>query len=238
MFAAAASAVSSLVTVRQPGASLLPHIDDLRSVSVTVAVAVAETGGCGGLGRSQVRRHRSTGAGRDVAAGVSPDPGVLRNSERMTRPPWWSRPHCTREPANPAAASDRHCRLRPPAGNRRSVSPAVSDSGERRSRGVARHGARPARPVCLRSARAGFSTSTKTASGNLIRLFRHEDIPVTVGLVVDHSGSMRPKLADVTAAARTFVQSSNPEDEMFVVNFNENVTLGLPGTTPVHQSLR
>jgi malate dehydrogenase (oxaloacetate-decarboxylating) len=42
MFAAAASAVSSLVTVRQPGASLLPHIDDLRSVSVTVAAAVAE----------------------------------------------------------------------------------------------------------------------------------------------------------------------------------------------------
>lgn len=43
MFAAAASAVSSLVTVRQPGSSLLPHIDDLRSVSMTVAVAVAET---------------------------------------------------------------------------------------------------------------------------------------------------------------------------------------------------
>jgi malate dehydrogenase (oxaloacetate-decarboxylating) len=42
MFVAAASAVSSLVTVRQPGASLLPHIDDLRSVSATVAVAVAE----------------------------------------------------------------------------------------------------------------------------------------------------------------------------------------------------
>jgi Ca-activated chloride channel family protein len=63
-----------------------------------------------------------------------------------------------------------------------------------------------------------------------IRLFRHEDIPVTVGLVVDHSGSMRPKLAEVTAAARTFVQSSNPEDQMFVVNFNEKVTLGLPDT--------
>ena len=42
MFAAAASAVSSLVTVRQPGASLLPQVDDLRSVSATVAVAVAE----------------------------------------------------------------------------------------------------------------------------------------------------------------------------------------------------
>jgi VWFA-related protein len=61
-----------------------------------------------------------------------------------------------------------------------------------------------------------------------IRLFRDEDLPVTVGLVVDHSGSMRPKLPDVIAAARTFVQFSSPEDEMFVVNFNENVGLGLP----------
>jgi VWFA-related protein len=61
-----------------------------------------------------------------------------------------------------------------------------------------------------------------------IRLFRHEDIPVTVGLVVDHSGSMRLKLAEVAVAARTFAESRNPEDQMFVVNFNENVTLGLP----------
>jgi VWFA-related protein len=62
-----------------------------------------------------------------------------------------------------------------------------------------------------------------------IRVFRNEDIPVTVGLVVDHSTTMRPKLAEVAAAARTFVRSSNPEDEMFVVNFNETVSLGLPG---------
>jgi malate dehydrogenase (oxaloacetate-decarboxylating) len=41
MLLAAASAVSSLVTVRQPGASLLPQIDDLRSVSLTLTVAVA-----------------------------------------------------------------------------------------------------------------------------------------------------------------------------------------------------
>ena len=61
-----------------------------------------------------------------------------------------------------------------------------------------------------------------------IRLFQHEDTPVTVGLVVDHSGSMGPKIAEVIVAARSFVQSSNPEDQMFVVNFNENVKLGLP----------
>ncbi len=61
-----------------------------------------------------------------------------------------------------------------------------------------------------------------------LRLFQHEDVPVTVGLVIDHSGSMRPKIADVVAAGRAFVQSSNPQDQMFVVNFNEKVTFGLP----------
>lgn len=62
----------------------------------------------------------------------------------------------------------------------------------------------------------------------VIRLFRHEDTPVAVGLVVDHSGSMGRKLSDVISAARTFARSSNPEDRMFVINFNEKVTLGLP----------
>jgi malate dehydrogenase (oxaloacetate-decarboxylating) len=51
MFAAAANAVSSLVAVRLPGASLLPHVDDLRIVSLTVAVAVAEAATEDGLAR-------------------------------------------------------------------------------------------------------------------------------------------------------------------------------------------
>jgi Ca-activated chloride channel family protein len=63
-----------------------------------------------------------------------------------------------------------------------------------------------------------------------IQVFRNEDIPVTVGLVVDHSTTMRPKLVEVSAAARTFVRSSNRDDEMFVVNFNEKVSLGLPAS--------
>lgn len=62
-----------------------------------------------------------------------------------------------------------------------------------------------------------------------IRVFQHEDVAVTVGLVIDHSGSMGPKLDEVIAAASTFVQSSNPADEMYIVNFNERVSLGLPG---------
>jgi VWFA-related protein len=69
-----------------------------------------------------------------------------------------------------------------------------------------------------------------------IRLFKNEDVPVTVGLVVDHSSTMRPKLAEVTAAARTFVRSSNQDDEMFVVNFNEIATLEMPGGVPFTDS--
>ena len=61
-----------------------------------------------------------------------------------------------------------------------------------------------------------------------ITLFRHEDVPVTVGLVVDHSGSMGPKIFDVMAAASTFARASNAADQMFVVNFNERVSFGLP----------
>src|SRR3954467_3907786 len=62
--------------------------------------------------------------------------------------------------------------------------------------------------------------------------FSHEDIPVTVGLVIDNSGSMRPKRAEVIAAALAFAGSSNPKDEMFLVNFNEHVSFGLSHETP------
>ncbi len=58
-------------------------------------------------------------------------------------------------------------------------------------------------------------------------LFKHEDIPVTVGLVVDNSGSMREKRERVNSAALTFVKTSNPQDEVFVVNFNDEYYLDL-----------
>ena len=61
-----------------------------------------------------------------------------------------------------------------------------------------------------------------------IAVFRREESPVAVGLVVDNSGSMRRKIPDVVAASDAFARSSNPQDQMFIVNFNENVSLGLP----------
>ena len=77
---AAANALSSLVAVRLAGATLLPHIEDLRSVTVTVAVAVAEAAVQEGLAASEAGGHRSASGRRDVAAGVSPDRGVLKKS--------------------------------------------------------------------------------------------------------------------------------------------------------------
>ena len=65
-----------------------------------------------------------------------------------------------------------------------------------------------------------------------IDCFSHEDIPVTVGLVVDNSGTMRPKRPEVIAAALAFAHSSNSADQMFVVNFNENVSFSLPDNLP------
>ena len=61
-----------------------------------------------------------------------------------------------------------------------------------------------------------------------ISQFGDADIPVTVGIAVDESGSMRPKRPQIITAAWVFIQASNPMDEMFVVNFNEKPRRGLP----------
>jgi Ca-activated chloride channel family protein len=69
-----------------------------------------------------------------------------------------------------------------------------------------------------------------------LTLFQQEDAPVTVGLVVDHSRSMGPKLLEVTTAVRAFAHSSNPQDEMFVVDFNDDVWLQILGGKPFTHS--
>jgi len=61
-----------------------------------------------------------------------------------------------------------------------------------------------------------------------ITVFANEDLPVTVGIVVDESSSMAPKRAEVLTAAMTFIREANPQDEVFVLNFNNKVKPGLP----------
>jgi Ca-activated chloride channel homolog len=62
-----------------------------------------------------------------------------------------------------------------------------------------------------------------------VTLFAEEDAPVTAGILVDHSRSMAPKLDEVTTAVSAFAHSSNLEDEMFVVDFSDNVSVKLFG---------
>jgi VWFA-related protein len=60
-----------------------------------------------------------------------------------------------------------------------------------------------------------------------ITLFHQEDVPVTIGIVVDGSGSMRHKRPHVVNAALAFAQASNPDDEIFVLYFNDELVFGL-----------
>jgi Ca-activated chloride channel homolog len=61
-----------------------------------------------------------------------------------------------------------------------------------------------------------------------IHNFKREDVPVSMGLIIDNSGSMRDKRAKVEAAALALVKDSNSADEVFVVNFNDEAFNDLP----------
>src|SRR5579863_5017146 len=68
--------------------------------------------------------------------------------------------------------------------------------------------------------RGAFTVFEDGKPQNIIS-FHHVDIPVAMGIVIDNSGSMREKRAKVNQAALNLVRSSNPNDEVFVVNFND-----------------
>ncbi len=58
-----------------------------------------------------------------------------------------------------------------------------------------------------------------------ITSFRRQDVPVAVGIIIDNSGSMRDKRPAVNQAAINFVKASNPDDQVFIVNFNDEYYL-------------
>src|ERR1700733_1874767 len=61
-----------------------------------------------------------------------------------------------------------------------------------------------------------------------VKLFRREDVPVSMGIIIDNSGSMRDKRSKVAAAALALVKESNPQDEVFIVDFNDAPYLDAP----------
>jgi len=66
-----------------------------------------------------------------------------------------------------------------------------------------------------------------------IAFFRSDDVPTSLGLIVDNSGSMRPLRPRVEAAALAFVRASNPLDEAFVLNFADRPRIDVPFTNDV-----
>jgi Ca-activated chloride channel homolog len=67
-----------------------------------------------------------------------------------------------------------------------------------------------------------------------ITSFRREDVPVAIGIIVDNSGSMRDKREKVNQAVLNLIRASNPQDEVFVVNFGENPYLDQDFTSDVN----
>jgi Ca-activated chloride channel homolog len=64
-----------------------------------------------------------------------------------------------------------------------------------------------------------------------ITTFRREDVPVSMGILIDDSGSMRGKRDKVAAAAVALIKASNQQDEVFIVNFNDDAYLDVPFTS-------
>jgi Ca-activated chloride channel family protein len=90
-------------------------------------------------------------------------------------------------------------------------------------------------PVNVTDARGAFVSGLKqedfrvseNGQAQKLTVFEERDTPVTVGLVVDHSRSMGTKIPEVVAAVASFTHSSNSQDEMFVVDFNDDVSIEL-----------
>jgi Ca-activated chloride channel homolog len=100
--------------------------------------------------------------------------------------------------------------------------------------------------VSVRDPKGGFVsgldksafTILENGKPQTITEFANQDVPVTLGLVIDNSGSMRPKKPDVVTAALVLVQASNPLDEIFVINFNDSVHRGLPDIIPFSDDIQ
>jgi len=99
--------------------------------------------------------------------------------------------------------------------------------------------------VSVKQAKGGYASGLtrdnfqiyENGAPQKITEFASADIPVAVGLVFDDSGSMQPKRPEVITAGLIFVSASNPQDQIFVVNFNDKVRSGLPDNVPFTDDL-
>lgn len=66
-----------------------------------------------------------------------------------------------------------------------------------------------------------------------IKVFKREDVPISLGIIIDNSGSMREKRQKVEIASMDLVKASNPQDEVFIVNFNDEAYLDVEFTNDI-----
>jgi len=92
---------------------------------------------------------------------------------------------------------------------------------------------RNARGELVTNLERGAFTVYENGKRQSITLFRRDDIPVSLGLLIDNSGSMRALRTRVEAAALALARASNPQDEIFVINFNDKARLDVPFTSDV-----
>ena len=89
---------------------------------------------------------------------------------------------------------------------------------------------RNARGELVTNLERGAFTVYENGKRQPITLFRRDDIPVSLGLLIDNSGSMRTLRSTVETAALALARASNPQDEIFVVNFNDRTRIDVPFT--------
>lgn len=87
-----------------------------------------------------------------------------------------------------------------------------------------------ARGASIRNLDRGAFTVYESGKAQTVTLFRRDDAPVSLGLAIDNSGSMKAKRAKVETAALALVEASNPDDEVFVLSFGDKPRLDVPFT--------
>ena len=93
---------------------------------------------------------------------------------------------------------------------------------------------RNARGELVTNLERGAFTVYENGKRQPITLFRRDDIPVSLGLLIDNSGSMRTLRSKVEAAAVALARASNPQDEIFVLNFNDKARIDVPFTSDLN----
>lgn len=183
---------------------------------------------------------------------ASPFAVMAQNSAPQTKPSAPAQPTPDVSPQTPETQPpldvDRDPVLSPDAADNQPVSPGSTNGGEQARRD---HGVftirRDVDEVVLNCTvvdsdgrlvqdltRDDFHVFEDNAPQNIVA-FQHSDIPVSMGILVDNSGSMRDKRAAVNAAALDLVRASNPSDEAFIVNFSDEAFLDQDFTSDINK---